>query len=521
MPQFFGSTGGILMSSGPQGVSIPLAPTAGQRAATGIEGLDYILGGGFPRNRIFLIEGHPGSGKTTLGLQFLLEGRKRGETGLCISLSENREELRMVADSHGWSLEGIELYELEKLENQYKPETQYTVFHPGEVELSYTTTQIRRRIEDVKPTRVVFDSLSELRLLAEDPLRFRREMLGIKQFLSERQCTSLMLDDVGYSTSEPQVQSIVHGVLLLERVPSEYGSSRRRLNVVKMRGVKFRDGFHDLEILTGGVEVYPRLAHAEERIPYPSGKFSSGIQELDQLLQGGLDRGTSTVVIGPAGCGKSTLATLYALRAVESGERAACYLFEENRETFFGRASGFGMDLEQYSGDDRLLVQQVDPAEMSAGEFSHRVRLAVARGKASVVIIDSLNGYLNAMPSERYLLMHMHELLSYLARQGVLTILIVAQYGLLGQSMQTPVDITYLADTVIVLRYFEAGGEVKQALSVIKKRKGGHERTIREMRFASHGIRIGRPLHEFQGILTGVPVYTGTEQQILGDERRK
>jgi circadian clock protein KaiC len=490
----------------------------GKRAETGIEGLDYVLGGGLPRNRVYLIEGHPGSGKTTLGMQFLLEGKRRGETGLCIALSENREELQLIAEAHGWLLEGIELYELEKLEDQFKPETHYTVFHPGEVELSYTINQIRRRIEEVKPARVVFDSLSELRLLAEDPLRFRREMLGVKQFLSDRQCTTLLLDDVAYEASEPQVRSIVHGVIMLERVPAEYGSSHRRLSVVKMRGVNFRDGYHDLEIMTGGLEVFPRLAFADERAPSRKDPFSSGIEELDHLLLGGLDRGTSTVMLGPAGCGKSTLATLYACRAVQQGERAVCYLFEESRDTFLDRANGFGMHLEPFVEDGQLLVQQVDPAEMSAGEFSQRVREAVSKRKASVVVIDSLNGYLNAMPSERYLLMHMHELLNYLGRQGVLTILIVAQYGLLGSAMASPVDITYLADTVIVLRYFEAGGEVKQALSVIKKRKGGHERTIREMRFTPNGIRIGRPLREFQGILTGVPTYTGSTREMLSSE---
>ncbi|PWU03826.1 MAG: circadian clock protein KaiC [Terriglobia bacterium] len=492
-----------------------LAP---DRASTGIDGLDYILGAGIPRNRVYLIEGHPGSGKTTLGLQFLLEGRNCGEAGLCISLSENREEMELVARSHGWSLDGIAFYELEKLEDQFKPETQYTVFHPGEVELSYTTSQIRRRIEEVKPARVVFDSLSELRLLAEDPLRFRREMLGMKQFLATRQCTTILLDDVGYETPEPQVRSIVHGVLLLERVSAEYGAARRRLSVLKMRGVKFYDGYHDFSIVTGGVQVYPRLSYSTERITSSREKFSSGVSELDQLLDGGLDRATSTVVIGPAGCGKSTLATLYAFRAAQQGEKAACYLFEENRETFMDRARGFGMDLERNPGAERLLIQQIDPAEMSPGEFSQQVREAVAKNNTSVVVIDSLNGYLNAMPSERYLLMHMHELLTYLGKQGVLTILIVAQYGLLGQSMQTPVDITYVADTVIVLRYFEAGGEVKQALSVIKKRKGGHERTIREMKFTPRGIRIGRPLREFQGILTGVPVFTGANKQMLAAE---
>jgi circadian clock protein KaiC len=506
------------MSSGPESVLNSHDGLSSKRATTGIEGLDYILGGGFPRNRLFLIEGHPGSGKTTLGLQFLLEGRKKGESGLCIALSENKEELELVAASHGWSLEGIHLYELEKLEDQFKPETQYTVFHPGEVELSYTTNQIRRTIEKLKPVRVVFDSLSELRLLAEDPLRFRREILGIKQFLADCNCTTLLLDDVGYNANEPQVRSIVHGVLLLERVPTDFGASRRRVSIVKMRGVKFRDGLHDLGIVTGGLVVYPRLASASERVPHSNERFSSGIGELDKLLDGGLDRATSTAIIGPAGCGKSTLSTLYAFRAAERGEVAACYLFEESRDTFLDRAEGFGMKLDKYINEGKLVIQQVDPAEMSAGEFSQTVRRAVSKQGASVVVIDSLNGYLNAMPSERYLLMHMHELFSYLQRQGVLTILIVAQHGLMGTTMQTPVDITYLADTVIVLRYFESGGEVKQALSVIKKRKSSHERTIREMRFTRSGIRIGRPLREFQGILTGVPVFTGGEQEMLPDE---
>jgi circadian clock protein KaiC len=385
------------------------------------------------------------------------------------------------------------------------------------VELSYTMNQIRRRITEVKPSRVVFDSLSELRLLAEDPLRFRREMLGIKQFLSDRKCTTFLLDDI--DNGETTVRSIVHGVVVLERVAAEYGASRRRLSVVKMRGVKFRDGFHDLAILTGGLEVYPRLVRTEEPSQQRSELFSSGITELDQLLEGGLDRGTSTVVIGPAGCGKSTLATLYAAKAVAQGERAACYLFEESRETFLDRAEALGMNLGPYLREDRLLVQQIDPAEMSPGEFSQKVRESVAKRQTSVVIIDSLNGYLNAIPSQRYLLMHMHELLSYLGRQGVLTILVVAQYGLLGHTMQTPVDITYLADTVIVLRYFEAGGHVKQAISVIKKRKGGHERTIREMKFTGKGIRIGHPLREFQGVLTGVPVFTGSHEMILPEDK--
>ena len=504
------------MSTGQQSATTSPNSETNNRAATGILGLDYILEGGFPRNRIYLVEGHPGSGKTTLGLQFLMEGQQHQEAGLCISLSENKQELQQVAASHGWSLHGIELYELEKLEDQYRPETQYTVFHPAEVELSYTTNQIRRLVEELKPSRVVIDSLSELRLLSEDPLRFRREIFGIKQFLANYKCTTLLLDDV--ETGEQQIRSIVNGVLLLDRLTTDYGSSRRRLSIVKLRGAKFHDGFHDFAIVTGGLDVYPRLAHAENRRSYSRESFSSGIEGLDQLLYGGLDRGTSTVVIGPAGCGKSTLGSLYAHRAVQEGECAACYLFEESAETFLDRSRGFGMDLEDDVRNKRLILQQINAAELSPGEFSHRVREAVTKRNVSVVVIDSLNGYMNAMPNERYLLMHMHELLAYLARRGVLTILIVAQHGLLGHAMQTPVDITYLADNVIVLRYFEAGGEVKQAISVTKKRKGGHERTIREMRFTSNGIRVGHPLHEFHGVLTGVPEFTGSQQQMMQEE---
>jgi circadian clock protein KaiC len=497
----------------------PDPKVADDRATTGIEGLDYILGGGFPRERLYLVEGHPGSGKTTLGLQFLLEGRRRGETGLFIALSENRSELQHVAASHGLSLDGIELYEMESLES-HQPENQYTVFHPSEVELSHTTKQVRRRIEEMAPARVVFDSLSEMRLLAADPLRFRREILALKQFLSGRKCTFLMLDDVVYQETEQQVQSIVHGVLLLERLAAEYGTPRRRLSILKMRGVKYRDGFHDLSIVAGGLVVYPRLTAAEERIERARDKFPSGLAELDELLQGGVDRGTSSLVIGPAGTGKSTLATQYALSAVRRGERAVCYLFEESRVTFLDRTAGLGMELEPHVREGCLTIQQIDPAEMSPGEFSHTVRQAVAKHGTSVVIIDSLNGYLNAMPSERYLLMHMHELLNYLGHQGVLTILIVAQHGMMGHAMQTPVDVTYLADTVIVLRYFESNGKVRQALSVMKKRKGGHERTIREMRLGPGGVQIGRPLNEFQGVLTGVPTFTGHHQQMLESNGR-
>lgn len=479
--------------------------------ATGIEGLDNILEGGFPANRIYLVEGEPGTGKTTLALQFLLEGARCGEPGLYVTLSETKEELKAVAESHGWSLDGFTIYELLPTANSLNPESQYTVFHPSEIELGETTSAVLEEVERIRPRRVVFDSLSEMRLLAREPLRFRRQILALKQYFAGQQSTVMLLDDKVTDGQELQVQSIAHGVVALEHLAVEYGAERRRLRVVKLRGARFRGGYHDFNIETGGVVVFPRLVAAEHRQAFAKESVASGVKELDALLGGGLDRGTSTLIIGPAGSGKSTLASQFAASAAERGEHASIFIFDEIRETYMARAAGIGTDMQGYVDDGRITIQQVDPAELTPGEFAHSVRGCVDRDGARVVIIDSLNGYLNAMPEERFLTIQMHELLTYLNQQGVVTIVIMAQHGFLGTSMATPVDVSYLADTVLMLRYFETGGEIRRALSVVKKRTGIHERAIRELELSASGIHVGEPLTDFQGVLTGVPIYDGTK----------
>jgi circadian clock protein KaiC len=497
-----------------------------QLVPTGIAGLDYVLQGGLPANHLYLVEGDPGTGKTTLGLQFLLAGKAVGEKGLYVTLSETEAELRTVAASHGWNLDGVGLFELESLEKRLQREQQYTVFHPSEVELGETTQHICKEVERLQPARVVFDSLSEMRLLARDPLRYRRQVLALKQFFAGRRCTVVLLDDRTSLDTDLQLQSISHGVVALERVAVEYGGARRRLMVTKMRGLSFREGHHDFNIRTGGVVVYPRLVAAEhkqapKRQAAHREQATSGIAELDKLLGGGLDYGTSTLALGPAGSGKSTLATQFATALAAAGEGVACYVFEETRENFLDRAAGLGLDLRKHIEEGRVTVEQIDPAEISPGEFVHRVRSVVETGEngrpVRVVIIDSLNGYLNSMPSESFLVIQMHELLMYLNERGVLTLLVLAQHGLLGATMQSPVDVTYLADTVVVLRYFEAFGEVKQAIAVVKKRTGAHERSIREFKLSESGIQIGSALRDFEGVLTGVPSFTGRRDALIPD----
>ena len=486
------------------------APPAA-RMATGIEGLDNILEGGFPPHRVYLIEGDPGTGKTTLGLQFLLEGVKLGEPGLYVTLSETKEELLSVADSHGWSLDGLSIYELVPSEDSLKPESQYTIFHPSEIELNETTSAVLEEFERIKPRRVVFDSLSEMRLLAREPLRFRRQILALKQFFAGQQSTVFLLDDKVADGRDLQVQSIAHGVLSLEHLAVEYGGERRRLRIVKLRGARYRGGYHDFNIETGGIRVFPRLIAAEHRLTFPKESVTSDVPELDALLGGGLSRGSSTLMLGPAGSGKSSLGAQFAAAAAARGEHASIFVFDEILETYIARAAGIGTDIRRYMNDGLIVLQQVDPAELAPGEFAHTVIRAVDRDKARVVVIDSLNGYLNAMPEERFLTIQMHELLTYLNQQGIVTILIMAQHGFLGSSMASPVDVSYLADTVLMLRYFEAGGAVHRALSVVKKRTGAHENTIRELEITSQGIRVGKPLTNFQGILTGVPAYSGAQ----------
>ena len=490
------------------------------RAATGIEGLDDVLGGGFTPHRTYLIEGVPGAGKTTLALQFLLEGARCGEQVLYVTLSETEEELRAAAASHGWSLDEITMRELVASETSLRADDQYTMFHPSEVELSETTKTLLQDVERIKPTRLVFDSLSELRLLAGSPLRYRRQILALKQFFGGRHCTVLLLDDLTSSDRDLQVQSIAHGVLRLEQSFPEYGSERRRLIVLKFRGVRYRGGYHDFVIKRGGLEVFPRLIAREHRRAALQERLPSGLKELDTLLGGGIERGTSTLIVGGAGTGKSSLAAQFVAAAAARGQHAAFFIFDESENTLLTRSEGLGIDLRRHVDSGQVTIQQVDPAELSPGEFAHVIRQAVDRSLASVVVVDSLNGYLNAMPEERFLIIQLHELLAYLGQAGVATLLVGTHQGLIGGPMITPVDASYLADAVILVRYFEAKGEVRQAISIVKKRGGAHERMIREFRLESGRISVGPPLREFRGILTGVPIYEERPDLVAGDKPR-
>lgn len=487
-----------------------------ERYATGIAGLDDILGGGLARNHLYLVEGDPGTGKTTIAMQFLLEGVRRGQKGLYITLSESKAELLEIADSHGWSLDGIEIFEIVPDEAQLKPDAQYTVFKPSEIEMSDTTNAVIAEVERLQPARVVFDSLSELRLLASDSLRYRRQILGLKQYFSGRKCTVLLLDDRTGEGHDQQLQSIAHGVVLMESVEREYGIKRRRLEVKKLRGAKFREGFHDYRIKRGGVEVYPRLVAAEHYVTFQPAQLKSGIPALDALLGGGLDSGTSTLLLGPAGCGKSTIAARYAVSTVEHGDRAALFTFDETLATLAIRAKGLGMDIKKHVDAGTLQLRQVDAAELSPGQFAHEIRHLVETQDLKLLIIDSLNGFLNAMPGEHFLAMQLHELLAFLSQKGVTTLMTVSQVGFVGTNIDTPVDVSYLADTVLLFRYFEASSEVRQALSVIKKRSGEHERTIRELVMRNGVISVGEVLTEFDGVLTGSPRYRGSMDGLQG-----
>ena len=467
-------------------MSHPEAPTVPKAsrsvASTGVPGLDDILAGGWTRRRSYLVEGVPGSGKTTLALQYLIEGARAGESVLYVTLSETEEELRAGAESHGWSLDGVTIRELVPAEESLDPDQQNTMFHPSELELASTTNQILADVERLKPTRLVLDSLSELRLLAGTALRYRRQILGLKQFFSTRDCTVLLLDDMTATDHDMQMQSLAHGVVLLEQLHPEYGAERRRLRVVKYRGVRFRGGYHDFVIQPGGLQVFPRLVAAEHRQVTTRAKLSSDIPEFDALLGGGIEEGTSTLIVGAAGTGKSTLAAQFCAAAGARGQRAALFLFDESPDTLLIRCKQLSVDLESQVAAGTITLQQVDPAELTPGEFVHAIRRSVEERGAKIVVLDSLNGYLNAMPEERHLAIHLHELLMYLGQKGVATILIGAHQGLIGTQMSTPVDATYLADAVIMLRYFENQGEVRQAIAVVKKRGSRHERTLRDFR---------------------------------------
>ena len=489
-------------------------PPTSPRASTAIDGLDDILGGGFTPDRLYLVEGTPGTGKTTLALQFLLKGVALGEVSLYITLSETAEELRAVAATHGWSLEGLCLFELVG-ESGLDPESEQTVLHPSEVELGETTREVMRQVETLRPRRVVFDSLSEMRLLAQNPLRYRRQILALKQFFSSRQCTVLMLDDRTADPTDLQLHSIAHGVISLEQSPRDFGAERRRLRVVKMRGIKFRGGHHDFILDTGGLTVFPRLVAAEHRTDFAQDPVSTGSAELDLMLGGGLVPGTNTLLMGPSGVGKTTTAIRCMIAALDRGESATYFLFDEGLGTFLSRSAVFGMDLRPYLDGGRLRLHQIDPAELSPGEFSWRVRVAVERHGSSLVVVDSLNAYLHSMPGEQYLLLQMHEILSYLGQRGVKTLLILGQHGLVGE-MRTDVDLSYLSDGMLLFRYFEAEGTVRSAISVVKSRTSAHERTIRELKFSAAGLQVGDALTDFEGVLTGLPAYKGVVSMLNG-----
>jgi circadian clock protein KaiC len=491
------------------------AETRADKAKTGIWGLDNILSGGFTRGHVFLAEGAPGTGKTTVALQFLLEGAKAGEKCLYITLSETERELRDGAASHGWSLDdSIEVFELLPPESLLDSEQQQSLLYSSDLELGETTKQIFEAVGRNRPDRVVLDSLSEIRLLAQSSLRYRRQILAIKHYFAQFNTTVLLLDDLTAEAADKTVHSVAHGVFRLEELAPNYGAERRRARVIKYRGVKFRGGYHDVTITTGGLNVFPRLVASEFRSGFTRHKMSSGIPEFDQLLGGGVETGSSTLILGPAGTGKSLVTIIFAIAAINRGEKAALFVFDEELGLLFSRMKGMGIDLEEMQHSGSLVIEQVDAAELSPGEFAHRVRQRVDDEQIKTVVIDSLNGYQAAMPEENSLILHIHELLQYLNRQGAATFMTVAQHGLVGD-MKAPVDVTYLADTVILLRYFEAVGTVRRAMSIIKKRTGAHESTIREYRIGSRGLTMGKPLEGFQGVLRGVPVYMGEGQPLL------
>lgn len=485
------------------------------RASTGIAGLDDVLGGGWARNRLHLLEGSPGTGKTTIALQFLIEGAQAGETGIYITLAETERELRAGARSHGWIVDDeVEIFELVTPESVLDPDQHQSLLYSSDLELGEAITRVLEAIERLEPKRIVIDSLSEIRLLAQSSLRYRRQILALKHYFAKHNSTVIMLDDLTGETNDRAVHSIAHSVIHLDQLAPLYGAERRRLRVAKCRGQSFRGGYHDFTITTGGINVYPRLVAAEQRKLTAGQPLLSGVRALDSLVGGGLQTGSSTLLMGPSGTGKTLIVLQYLKAAVERGERAALFVFDEELSILFARAKGLGIDLAAMRESGNLFIDQMDAAELSPGEFSHRVRACVDREGVRMVAIDSLNGYQASMPEEQFLTLHLHELLQYLNRQGATTFLTLAQSGMVGD-MKTPVDLTYLADSVIMLRYFEALGRVRRAISVVKKRGGAHEDTIREFTIDKNGITVGDPLHQFQGVLRGVPTFVGQSENLL------
>ena len=481
------------------------------KIGSGVPGLDDVLGGGLPRNCLYLIEGNPGVGKTTLAMQFLLEGKRRGESCLYVTLSETKSELAAVAQSHGWNLEDIAIVELSAIERAIGGKGPTTLFQSAEVELTQLVKLLMDEIHRVKPARVVLDSLSEMRMLAQTPLRYRREVLRLKQQVSELGCTVLLLDDRASAGSDVQVHSIVHGALSLNSALLNYGVFRRSLSVTKIRGVQYREGSHDYAIEKGGLRVFARLVAAEHHTPFRRAAAASGNAQLDKLFGDGLHYGTSNLIIGPAGSGKSTLSAMFAQAGAARGERVNYYIFDENQATLCQRTQDMKIDFAPHLQSGKLKIEQIDPAQISPGELAHRIREAVEEEKVRIVVLDSLNGYITAMPHEEFLHLHLHELLTYLNQQGVMTFMVLAQHGLVG-TMGTPIDVSYLADSVIITRYFEALGSIRKAISIIKKRSGPHEAAVRELTLTAGGIVVGPPLTDFQGVLTGVPSYLGGER---------
>ncbi|KLA95259.1 ATPase domain-containing protein [Xanthomonas hortorum] len=494
-----------------------LKPTIAKRITTGTEGLDTILRGGLPPNRLYLLEGQPGSGKTTLALQFLLDGAARGESCLYVTLSETIDELNEVAASHDWTLDALNIFKLASAEAFLGDGRQQSILHPWEMELDGTIKLIQSEVDRIKPTRVVFDSLSELRLLAQDPLRYRRQVLALKQFFSPRNITVFLVDDLTGENGQrdAHLHSLCHGVISLERMTLDFGAARRRMQVQKLRGVDFVAGYHDLTITTGGMRIYPRLIASDHHVPFIGDAVSSGVERIDALLYGGPLRGTSTLLTGPAGSGKTNIALQYVAAACERGEHCCILEFDERTGTLLTRAESLGMDLRKHLDSGLLELHQMDPAELTPGEFAWAVRGSVEERQCRVLVIDSLNGYLSSMPQEKQLMLQMHELLSYLNQSGVTTFLVNPQHGLVGTMSTGNLNISYLADTVVLFRFFEAQGRIRKALSVIKNRSGAHEDSIRELRIGSGGIHLSEPLEKFHGVLTGTPQFVGDDAPLL------